>query len=344
MTTIKEIAKRANVSIGTVDRVIHKRGHVSKETEKKIKRIIEEFGYKPNLFAKHLKLSKTFTFGILMPKPFQDSMYWSLPIKGITKAQNELVGQRVEVKYFFYDKYSEASCNKAIKEMLKTNLDGLIIAPVLSKVFDKLIRLIPENLPYIFFDTFIPNANYISYIGQDSFQSGVLSAKLMRIVIKEKGTIAIIRVMPEDYHIEDRVDGFLTYCKKYPDIETKVYEIIGGNNIDVQYKTFKGIISNNKNLRGIFVPHAITHRIAEYIKSHKLSGKIHIIGYDMVEENIKYLRQGIIDFLISQQSEKQGYESIYSLYRHVVLREQVKKKFMMQIDIITKENIEYYSN
>src|SRR5690606_41827480 len=44
--TIKEIAKLADVSLGTVDRVIHKRGKVSKETEKKILDIIEKVNYK----------------------------------------------------------------------------------------------------------------------------------------------------------------------------------------------------------------------------------------------------------------------------------------------------------
>ena len=64
MATIKEIAELAKVSIGTVDRVIHNRGRVSKETEKKIKAIIDELNYQPNFFAKNLKLSKEFNFNL----------------------------------------------------------------------------------------------------------------------------------------------------------------------------------------------------------------------------------------------------------------------------------------
>ena len=58
MTTISEIAHRARVSIGTVDRVIHNRGRVAKKTEEKIKKIIKELDFKPNIYARNLKLKK----------------------------------------------------------------------------------------------------------------------------------------------------------------------------------------------------------------------------------------------------------------------------------------------
>jgi LacI family transcriptional regulator len=52
--TIPEIAKKAGVSIATVDRVLHKRGRVSDKTIKKIQEIIDTYGYEPNPFARNL--------------------------------------------------------------------------------------------------------------------------------------------------------------------------------------------------------------------------------------------------------------------------------------------------
>ena len=46
--TLKEIAERAGVSRGTVDRVMKNRGGVNPETEKRVRRIVEESGYTPN--------------------------------------------------------------------------------------------------------------------------------------------------------------------------------------------------------------------------------------------------------------------------------------------------------
>jgi len=305
---------------------------------------MEEMDYRPNIFAKNLRLSRTFTFGVLMPKPSQDSRYWTIPIRGVTKAQNELSSQKVNVHFLFYDKYSETSFNKVSKDAIQANLDGLLIAPVLSKIFDKFVQEIPPHLPYVFFDSFIPNANYLSYIGQDSFQSGVLAARLMQMLIKQTGSLAIVKVLPEDYHIDDRTNGFLFFCKNRPGIEAKVYELDAHKSLLIRNALFKRIILENQDLRGIFVTNASTHQVAEFIKSQLLPEKIYIIGYDLIEENIHYLKEGIIDFLISQQSERQGYEGLYSLYRHVVLKAPIEKKVMMQIDIVTKENIDYYQS
>ena len=48
---IKDIAAKAGISIGTVDRVLHDRGDVNEETKRKVLEIVEELGYKPNILA-----------------------------------------------------------------------------------------------------------------------------------------------------------------------------------------------------------------------------------------------------------------------------------------------------
>lgn len=51
---LTDIARMANVSVGTVDRVIHNRGRVSEENIRRVKEIMEQVGYKPNLIARSL--------------------------------------------------------------------------------------------------------------------------------------------------------------------------------------------------------------------------------------------------------------------------------------------------
>ena len=115
MVTIKEIAKRAGVSVGTVDRVIHNRGRVSKVTARRVRQIIKELDYKPNILARSLSRLKTFQFGVLMPEISPDNHYWELAIQGIEKAQQELKIHKINVTYYCYDGYSEASFINASK-------------------------------------------------------------------------------------------------------------------------------------------------------------------------------------------------------------------------------------
>jgi len=83
--TVRGIAEKAGVSIGTVDRVIHNRGRVSPETRDKILGIIAESGYTPNPIARHLKLNKKHTFAVIMPAPYEDSSYLASSLRGYAK-------------------------------------------------------------------------------------------------------------------------------------------------------------------------------------------------------------------------------------------------------------------
>jgi len=342
MTTIKNVAEKSGVSIGTVDRVIHNRGHVSKETETRVRQAIEELDYKPNFFARQLKLSKIFRFGILMPRLSQDSNYWKMPARGIKKAGDELNKQRTEIEYFYYDRYSHMSFALACEQVLKAGLDGLLIAPVLSNIAEEFIDKIPDDLPYVFFDSYVPNSNCLSSIVQDSFLSGWISAKLMRILIKEEGSVAAIRVLPEDYHVDERIKGFQSFFSENSDIRLIVHNAIREKEKSDFHGLTKKIVAENKDLKGIFVSNALTYLVAEFLESNTPRSKIHIVGYDLIKENVNYLKKGYIDFLISQKPERQGYLGIYTLYRKVALNEDVPGKIMIPIDIIMKENLDHY--
>ena len=78
--TIKDIAIKAKVSTGTVDRVIHKRGGVSKKTRTNIKNIIKKNNFKINSVASALAKKKEYKIATLMPTFNQNDMFWESPL------------------------------------------------------------------------------------------------------------------------------------------------------------------------------------------------------------------------------------------------------------------------
>ena len=64
---IKDIAERAGVSAGTVDRVLHGRPNVSPEARKKVEQALREMDYHPNMYASALAFNKAYHFIVLMP-------------------------------------------------------------------------------------------------------------------------------------------------------------------------------------------------------------------------------------------------------------------------------------
>ena len=72
---IKLIAEKAGVSIGTVDRVLHNRPGVNKETRDRVLRIIKELNYQPNILARRLVSKKKFRFAAIIPSQNSNNFY-----------------------------------------------------------------------------------------------------------------------------------------------------------------------------------------------------------------------------------------------------------------------------
>ena len=75
MSTIKDVAKKAGVSVGTVSNMLNGKGGVSDEKYDKIQEAIEELSYKPNYMAQNLKKHKGKVIGVLLPsleEPYND--------------------------------------------------------------------------------------------------------------------------------------------------------------------------------------------------------------------------------------------------------------------------------
>lgn len=87
----------SGVSTGTVDRILHNRGKVSEEAQKKVEKVLKEIDYHPNLIARSLALKKNYHFITLIPS-FAKGEYWDKLCEGIDKAEQELFSYNVEVE------------------------------------------------------------------------------------------------------------------------------------------------------------------------------------------------------------------------------------------------------
>jgi LacI family transcriptional regulator len=341
VVTIKEIALQAEVSIGTVDRVLHGRGRVSKKSEEKIKAIIKKTGYKTNIHARNLSLQTTYQMGVIMPQPQPQGNYWNFIQQGAQQAVEELRSFNVQVEYFFFNKFSETSFLAAGEKALEQGVNGLLIAPVQSDACATFIKSVPQHVPYVYLDSTAPDTAPLSSIGQNSFQSGVCGAKLMHMLVGNHGRIAVLRMLPIDYHINERVRGFTTFFEKIPSIDVRIFNCNGDMVENEFVDCMASIDSTIPNCKGFFVTNADAHLVAKALRSLKGDGK-HIVGYDCIGENLRLLEEGVIDFIISQNPREQGYAGINVLFRYLVMKEPCAPNVQMPIDIVMAENVSFY--
>jgi LacI family transcriptional regulator len=217
------------------------------------------------------------------------------------------------------------------------------MAPVISSAAEEMLREIPSETPYLFFDANIEKSESITFIGQNSYDSGVLAAVLMKKIIHRPGIIAAIQPLKDDYHILQRIEGFCSSIKASKDFQVAVYVPEKGGDAASFRRLLKQIISKNSNTRGIFVSNAACHYAADFMANHSLSD-IKLIGYDLIEKNVHHLRNGVIDFLVCQRPENQGFEGIHILHRFMAFGEKAEKQICMPLDIVTAENLKYYQH
>lgn len=336
--TVIEIAKRAGVSIGTVDRVLHMRGRVAPETRQRIQDIIDAEGYRPNPLARHLKRNRVFRIGVLIPGLEKESGYWNLIYDGILKAAEELSAFSFKIELFDFVRPDRASLVSAFERMTASGCCAYIIAPVMQE--ETLVLLMgQEGQPlYTLLDSPLPGARPVSTVAQDPFRGGYLAGKMMDLVSRSNGPYATVRPYTEAFNLNERARGFNAWFSSRPDV--KVLDIVCSElHMDETYQILEDTLRRNPDLKGIFAVSSIGHKIADFIDAKGRKKDISIIGYDLVTENVQHLENGKIDCLISQRPEEQGHHALYQLYRKIVLEEEPTPQIDMPFDIYFKENL-----
>lgn len=344
LSGVKEIARRANVSIATVDRVLHNRSGVSPKTKKKIEAIIKELNYQPNILASRLASGKVFHIAVLIPRGSERTDFWDAPLKGIERAQEEIRQYGVTVDTFLFDLHDRGSFRQAVDDMRGKEYDGILLAPsFVDEVRSFLDQCKERSLPFVFIDSNIENEPSLSYIGPPLFQSGFLGARLCAFGLHTSRKVMAVNItkQPESYNYSEINKGFKDYFLKNQIAGEMLQINIDQTDYDSVALQLKKALINHPDLESIFVTNSRVFLVAKFLESEGLS-HLHLVGYDFVAQNQEFLKKGVINFLICHKPEEQGYKGLMNLYHHLSLKLPVDKVYYMPIDIVTKENQEFY--
>lgn len=343
---IKDVAERAGVSRGTVDRVIHNRGRVAPLVKKRVMEVIQELGFERNHIASALAKKDPVNIVALMPNHPAEP-YWDASLKGVRRAKRSLQLYGIHVEIHSFDLLSvEDFCSKA-EVILQNPPDGLLLPPIFLKEGQYLLRQCKAlNLPTIIFNTDLETKDYLSYIGQDSFQSGIVAARLLDYGLNSYDKVLILNLIKSPAnakHIASKERGFHTYFKEE---STKDLTIIKEDFQRYEHPNelkpwMERLLREHPDISGIFVTNSRAHLIIDCLPDHALSG-IKMVGFDLIPPNIKYLKEGKINFLINQNPEEQGFRGITTLFDHLVKQKQPAPRQFLPLDIVVKENLHYY--
>lgn len=347
---IVDIAKLAGVSAGTVDRVIHNRGYVSAEKRGKVEKILKEIDYRPNLVARFLASKRDYKFGIIVPS-YGEGEYWELVCNGINKAETEMKKFNISVEFFHFDQYSQDSFTRAILKSKFEKLDGVVLATLFGNSVVGFSRELDKNkIPYVYLDSDIQGQNNLAYFGGDSHGSGQIAAKLL---LKEVGLeadifIAHIRFKRKDITLQmkNRERGFREYLANNNHKGNIHYIEIDPQNHTPSINKLNEVMHKKAGLVGGTVLNSRIYELVAMLDKVDplLQERVRLVGHDAIDRNIKALKNDQISFILSQQPVMQGYDAIMALSNFSLFNQIPTGTTLMPIDILIKENIDYYNN
>ncbi|MDO5707434.1 MAG: LacI family DNA-binding transcriptional regulator [Andreesenia angusta] len=157
IATIKDVAKKAGVSISTVSRVVNDSKPVSEEVRKKVEKAIEELGYKPNEVARSLVTKKSSLIGVIVTD--LGNSYVAEMLRGI-----EEIGRMYDYDILLSSTFGEMQEEvKSLQVLRSKQVEGIIlISDNLNEELDQNIDKI--NMPFIYLNRYYYNEKYPSVI------------------------------------------------------------------------------------------------------------------------------------------------------------------------------------
>lgn len=335
----------AGVSAGTVDRVLHNRGDVSPASREKVQKVLDEIDYHPNMFAIGLAAKKRYHIICIIPYYIEHD-YWHAVAQGIDRAAQELRPFNVGVDYLYYSHADKASYEKACTQLQTETVDAVLIAPNFQDETLKLTSYLEDKkIPYALIDFNMEETHALCYIGQDSKTSGYIAAKILMRRYKEGQELVLFlnnqKNSPAEVQMQRRLEGFMQYLAAAHK-NLIIYDVVLNKEDNA---------SNEEVLDAFFAEHpkavlgavfnSRIYQVASYLQKKKKKLEA-LVGYDLLQKNVEYLKSGEVNHLIGQRPGLQGYCGVKALCNHIVFKKPVTAVKYMPIDILMKENIDFY--
>ncbi|SCY89544.1 LacI family DNA-binding transcriptional regulator [Alkaliphilus peptidifermentans] len=277
---IKDVAKKAGVSISTVSRVINESKVVRQETQEKVLKAIEELGYKPNAIARSLKIKNTKTIGIMIPDI--SNQFYPEVVRGVEDIAN------------MYN-YNIFLCNTDLDEekemkyfdvLAEKQVDGVILMGniVSEELYTKIMFY---NIPIILIGTDYENLPSVTIDNTKAAKSIV-----SYLIKKEHNRIGMITGKNYDPVVGvARLNGYKEALKENEMLFETELVVEGGYRFKSGYEGAKKLLSLSDRPTAIFVANdemAIGAMRAALELNVKIPDELAIVGFDNIDMSEKF--------------------------------------------------------
>ncbi|MBR1597505.1 MAG: ABC transporter substrate-binding protein [Lachnospiraceae bacterium] len=243
--------------------------------------------------------------------------FWRTMEKGAMDA-----GEELNLKVTFEAPEDESHLDDQIaliEKAIDNRADAIVLAPLdTDKLNDVVEKAVDNGIPVITLDSDITSGKRLATIGTNNVTAGAIAARYEAQLIDDKGQVAIIGHVEGAQTAIERMKGFVDEINvNHQDIEI-VEETYTGGDVLVAYDVTKRILTQYPDLKGLYATNeGSAVGAARAVEEMGLSDKIIVIGFDSSDDEISYLKKGVIDGMMVQNPYNMGYLGVRNIYKAI---------------------------
>ena len=196
--TIKDVARRANVSVATVSRALNGHQNVADEVRKRVLSVADQMRYSPHHAARSLSSRRTQTIGVVLPDLYGE--FFSELVRGIDQVAREQ-GLHLLVSSYHGHPQEQGAALRA----MRGRVDGLLLMSPFVDDMDSLAGDLPSSMPTVLMNTALADSDRPS-IGVDNH--GGAKAMMRHLLDAGHRRIAFIAGPEDNFDANERLRGY----------------------------------------------------------------------------------------------------------------------------------------
>lgn len=314
---IPEIAKLANVTIGTVDRALHNRPGISEATRQRVLDIARSVGYRPNLAARALSVRRSpVRIGICVPREIH--YYFDQLQQGLRAEAHraELLG--VEAIWAPTERLGQGEVEK-VTELIRSEPRALILTPGSPQEVTPVINEAERrNIRVICVDTDAPASSRSSAVCVNARMSGNVAAELLGGMLAPGSEVAVVTGMLQTEDHRKKAEGFTEAFPRFCPGGIVAEVIEAHEDEDEAFQKCFGLLERHKSLSGVYVNTANNLPVCRAIAALGLSGRLKLVTTDLYSEMRPYFEKGTIAASIYSRPYIQGELAVRLAIDHLI--------------------------
>ena len=339
--TMKQIAELANVSRGTVDKVLNNRPGVKPATQEKVMRIVKELHYQPNILGKALVQSKSPTkIGIILTPEFNP--YIQELLLGIQKAKEEYGSFGIEIITKMLTTLESAEQLAILNELISQNINGLAIFPLNdTQIISRVNQLVHSNVPVVTFNSKTEGIRSLCFIGQDHYKGGRAAAELLLKTLPGQGRHQVGVIVSSSilscHH--DRLRGFTEKLLECGDSFSILSVQENQDRKEDAFRITLEYCNRCPALDAIYITGGGVAGVGSALEIAEMDHRVRVICHDVTPDSTDLLKKGIVDFILGQDPTEQGYQLVKVLFEYCIKGTTPPREIEIPVTITIKETL-----